>query len=150
MLLEDLRAILARWSGEDLAAASISFQETTSRQFDANDDYQVVYKARFEPARLDRARIEIWATDTGHVAVGVETFGRVIQQLELRAMRSGFVGGNEPRNVSKDGLKRLLDTVSAGRIFIVVRSALWIALTAKIYMATTDRDDIMRDGYPWI
>jgi hypothetical protein len=107
----------------------------------------VIYEASFEPTTLDKARIEFWVTDSGHVAVGIETYERIVQRLGLRAIRHGFAVGHEPRTVTKDGLKALFDAVTLGRIFIVVKRALRLATSAKIYMAAADCDAIARSGY---
>jgi hypothetical protein len=74
MTVDDLRSIFSRWKAEDLAAAGVTFKESFDPTFDPrSDDYRVIYEATFEPVALDQARMEFWVTDTGHVAVGIET-----------------------------------------------------------------------------
>lgn len=147
MLVEELRSVLSSWATRDLSAWGIDFRESSDPKFDPNDDYRVIYEASFEPAVLDKARIEFWVTDSGHVAVGIETYERIVQRLGLRAIRHGFAVGHEPRTVTRDGLQMLFDAVTLGKIVIVVRTALRLATSARIYMAASDRDLISRSGY---
>lgn len=147
MLVEELRSVFDGWNAQDLSGRGIEFKETYNPEFDPNDDYRVIYEASFEPTTLDKARIEFWITDAGHVAVGIETYERIVQRLGLRAIRHGFAVGHEPRTATKDGLKTLFDAVTLGKIFIVVKSALRLATSAKIYMAAADCDAIARSGY---
>src|SRR5258708_37108090 len=120
MLVEELRSVLSSWATRDLSAWGIDFRESSDPKFDPNDDYRVIYEASFEPTTLDKARIEFWVTDSGHVAVGIETYERIVQRLGLRAIRHGFAVGQRPRNVTKNGLKALLDAVRRGTLFIGV------------------------------
>jgi hypothetical protein len=147
MVVEELRSIFDAWKVQDLSQHGIQFKETYTSEFDPNDDYRVIYEALFEPMMLDKARIEFWLTDLGHVAVGIETYGRVVQRLEGKGIRRGFVGGHEPRTVPKDGLKMLFDAVTLGKCFIVVKSTLSLITSAKIYMTAADCDAIARSGY---
>lgn len=147
MLVEELRTIFDSWKAQNLSEHSIELKESYNPRSDPNDDYQVIYEAIFQPATLDRARIEFWVTDSGHVAVGIETYERIVERLGLRAIRHGFAAGHEPRDVTRDGLRRVFDTVTQGKMFIVVKSALSLATSAKIYMSTADCDAIERSGY---
>jgi hypothetical protein len=85
MNVEELRSIFAGWNAQALAASGIEFRESTDPAFDPySDDYRVIYEAAFVPAALDKGRIEFWLTDTGHVAVGIERYDRIVRRLELR------------------------------------------------------------------
>ena len=147
MLVEAIKSVFSSWEARDLAERGIAFSESSNSEFDPNDDYRVIYEASFEPTALDKARIEFGVTDSGHVAVGIETYERIVQRLGLRAIRHGFAVGHEPRTVTKDGLQTLFDAVTLGKIWIVVRSALRLATSAKIYMVASDYDAIVRSGY---
>lgn len=114
MDIEEVRSIFATRKIEDLHAAGIEFKESFDPPFDSNDDYRVVYEATFEPKSLDKARLEFGVTDTGHVAVGVETYERIGRRLGLKAISRGFAAGHEPTAASKDGLQILFDAVSLG------------------------------------
>jgi hypothetical protein len=143
MLVDEVKSVFADWK----AAAGVEFRESFDPTFDPNDDYRVIYEATFEPDNLEKARIEFWVTDTGHVAVGIETYERIVQRLGLKAIRHGFAVGHEPRTVSKEGLQTLFDAVVLGKIFIIVRSALRLATSARIFMAKSDYDAMERSGY---
>jgi hypothetical protein len=147
MLVDEVKSVFAAWKAQDLLAAGIEFRESSNPTFDPNDDYRVIYEATFEPDNLEKARLEFWLTDTGHVAVGFETYERIIQRLELKAIRHGFAVGHEPRAVSKEGLQKLFDAVTLGKIFIAVRSTLRLATSARICMSESDCDAIERSGY---
>jgi hypothetical protein len=118
--VDDLKSIVGM-RATDLLSFGLEFKESFSPEFDPSNDYRVVYEAVFEPTALDKARIEFWVTDSGYVAVGIETYKRIVRRLELRAIRHGFAVGHEPRLVTKDGLRYLFEAVVAGRIFIMVR-----------------------------
>src|SRR5258708_24746242 len=136
MRTDDLRSIFAGWSAQDLAAAGVTFQETLDPPSHPTDDYRVIYEAHFVPESLDKARIEFWLTDDGYVAVGIETYQRILQRLDLKAMRRGFAGGHEPSAKSKDGLKTLFDAATRGKIHIVVvRSVLRLVASIEIFVA---------------
>ena len=147
MLVDEVRSIFSSWRAQDLVAAGIDFRESFDPTFDQNDDYRVIYEASFEPDTIEKARMEFWVTDAGHVAVGIETYERIVRRLGLKAIRHGFAVGHEPRIVSKEGLQVLFDVVTRGRIFIVVRSALRLATSARICMAESDCDAMARSGY---
>lgn len=49
--------------------------------------------------------------------------------------------------MTRDGVRALFDAVALGKIFIVVKTALRLATSARIYMAASDRDAIARSGY---
>jgi hypothetical protein len=147
MLVDEVKSVFADWKAQDLLAARIEFRESSDPTFDPNDDYRMIYEVTFEPDNLEKARIEFWVTDTGHVAVGIETYERIVRRLGLKAIRHGFAVGHEPRAVSKEGLQTLFDAVTLGKIFIVVRSALRLATSARICMAKADCDAMERSGY---
>jgi hypothetical protein len=89
----------------DLLSFGVEFKESFSPEFDPNDDYRIVYEAVFAPTALDKARIEVGLTDEGFVAVCIETYKRIVQRLELRAIRHGCVVWHEPRQATKEGLR---------------------------------------------
>lgn len=148
MLVNELKSIFADWKAQDLLAAGVAFKESSDPIFDPSDDYRVTYTATFEPDTLEKASMEFWVTDTGHVAVGIETYDRIVRRLGLKAIRHGFAVGHEPRAVSKEGLQTLLNAVAMGKVVIIVRSALRLATSAKICIAKSDYDAMTHSGYP--
>lgn len=80
--------------------------------------YTVVYEAAFEPDTLDMARVEIWITIDGDVAVGFETSERIARQLHVRNLKTGFAAGHEPHAMTEQGLVALLNVVAAGEIAV--------------------------------
>jgi hypothetical protein len=144
---DDIRSVFADWKAQELLAARIKLKESSDPISDPNDNYHVTYSATFEPDMLDKARIEIWVTDTGHVAVGIETYDRIVRRLGLRTIRHGFTSGHEPRAVSLAGLKMLFNNVALGKLAIVVKSAFRIAISAGIYMAKSDCEAMEHSGY---
>jgi hypothetical protein len=148
MTVDDLKSIAGRWSTQDLLSAGIEFTESFSPTFDPHqDDYRVIYQASFEPVALDKPRIEFWITDTGHVAVGIETYERISRRLGRKAIRRGFAAGHEPSAASKERLQELFDTVTGGKVSIGVRTIFGHATSARLHMAPSDREHIERSGY---
>jgi hypothetical protein len=152
MIVDDLRSVFSGWKAEDLVAAGVTFKESFDPPFDPHYDYRMIYEASFDPAALDQARIEFWVTDTGHVAVGIETYERILTRTGLTAIRRGFAAGHEPRTVSREGLQILFDTVTKGRMFIVVWKLLRVVTSVRLYMWASDCDAIARSDYrpDWI
>ncbi len=107
----------------------------------------MIYEASFQPAALDKARIEFWFTNMGYIAIGIETYDRIAQRLRLRAIRHGFAVGHEPGTVSRDGLQMVFDAVTKGEIFIVVGIALELVSSARVYMVASTKDAIAKSGY---
>ena len=91
-----LHSAFRDWYRQRLGDAGVAFTEINDPPVDPDDSYYVVYEVRFEPIDLDKARLEIWLTDSGQVAVGIETRERIARRLMVRTLRSGFVGGHEP------------------------------------------------------
>jgi hypothetical protein len=148
MTVDDLRSIFSRWKAEELAAAGVTFKESFDPLFDPRcDDYRLIYAATFEPATLDQARMEFAVTDTGHVAVGIETKDRILARTGLAAIIGRFAAGHEPVTATKEGLQTLFDAVTKGRMFIVVWSLLRIATLVRVYLCESDCDAMARSGY---
>lgn len=98
------------------------------------DDYQVVLEAVFQPDDLDRARLELWLTPDGYVAVGVETRERVALRLGLRPgwrYKRAFADGFEPREVSIEELGQIHKVLSGGGLRISCGSAFGIVTTIR-------------------
>ncbi len=150
--MRKVRSIFATRKIEDLHEAGIEFKEFFDPPFDTNDDYRVVYEASFEPNTLEKARLEFWVTDTGHVAVGVETYERISRRLGLKSICSGFAAGQEPTTASKEGLQILFDAVRMGRILISAKTIFWLVSSARLLMEEKERATMAYSGYEtsWI
>src|ERR1700730_1923754 len=132
MIVDDLRSIFSRWNAEDLAAAGVAFRESFDPPFDPYYDYRMIYEASFEPAALDQALIEFAVTEAGYVAVGIETYDRILARTGLAAIIGRFAAGHEPVTATKEGLQILFDAVTKGRMCIVVWSLLRIATLVRL------------------
>jgi hypothetical protein len=152
MLVENVKSIFSAWNPETLSAAGINFKETSDPTLHPNDDYRVIYEASFEPNALDKARIEFWVTDTGHVAIGIETYERITKRTRLMAFRGGFALGHEPRSVSEKALQILFDAVSHGRVTISVYSFLRTITSIELFLKSSDYQMLTEAGYQpkWI
>jgi hypothetical protein len=152
MNVEDVRSVFGNWRKEDLLAAGIKLKESFDPPFDRHYDYRMVYEVWLEPSSLDKAAINFAITDTGHVAVGIETYERVVERTALKAIRRGFAAGQEPTAWNKEGLQILFDAVSQGRIFLVVNALLGIITSVKFYMYQSECRAIAHTGYEtkWI
>ncbi len=152
MNVEDVRSVPGTWSKEQLLAAGIKLKESFDPPFDRHYDYRIIYEVWLEPSTLDKAFINFAVTDTGHVAVGIETYERLLERTALKAIRRGFAAGQEPTRWNKEGLQILFDAVCQGRIFLVVNALLGIITSVKFYMYQSDCYAIARTGYEpkWI
>jgi hypothetical protein len=152
MLVNEAKSIFSAWSPERLAAAGISFRETLNPVPHRGDDYRVIYEAVFEPNVLDKARIEFWVTDTGHVAVGVEKYERIRKRTGLITFRHGFALGHEPRIMNKGVLQILFEAISLGKISISVQSFLKIITSVKLLIWNSHYESLAKTGYQpkWI
>ncbi|MDX1396809.1 MAG: hypothetical protein R3195_20715 [Gemmatimonadota bacterium] len=79
------------------------------------------YEMVIEGDSPDHARVELWVTTDGRMAVGLETRDRVATRLRVRNRRPGFATGHEPEEVSKNELIALLDAVAGGELALVAR-----------------------------
>ena len=152
MLVEEAKSIFSGWKRETLSAAGVNFSETADPVFHRSDDYKVIYEASFEPNVLDKARVELWVTDIGHVAIGIETYERILKRTGLIAFRRGFALGSEPGAVSEEALQTLFDAVSKGRAAIFVKSSLRMVSSVRLFLQASDYDSLVEAGYQpkWI
>lgn len=114
---EQFRAILAEWfSGR--RTTGIRLIENTNPKNDPNDDYAIAYRISFEPDTLEKARVEVWLTTEGLIAVGLEKRGRIAQRLHVKNRREGFAAGHEPSYLTQKGLLALLTIIADGNFSI--------------------------------
>jgi hypothetical protein len=147
MTIDDLQLVLEPWKALVGSLTDVSFRERRDPPIGVGDDYRVAYELAIEPTVLDKARVELWLTDSGHVAVGVESYERVAQRLNVKMFRQGFAAGHEPRVVPPAGLGRLLALVAEGRIVIIARVMLGLTYSLKMGIPKADYDDIEQMGY---
>jgi len=115
---EQLRKVLASCLQEK-QTTGIRFIETTNPEEDPYSRYTVAYEAVLEPNTLDKARIEIWLTTEGAIAIGLETKNRIADRLGIKGGQYKiFAAGHEPTDVTKCGLLALLNVVAEGKIAI--------------------------------
>ena len=152
MNVEEVRSIFGAWKKDKLLAAGIVLRESFDPPFDPQDDYRIVYEVWLESSTLDKAYINFAVTDTGYVAVGIETYARILERTSFKALRGGFAAGQEPTKWNKEGLQILFDSVSQGRFFLVVSAILGIVISVQFYMYQSDGHAIAGTGYKgrWI
>jgi hypothetical protein len=149
MLTADAHELLSSWFASK-GVADIGFQESFPTTHDPADDYNVVYEAVFEPQVLDKARIEVWLTDEGHIGVGFETRQRTAARLSATNWRMGFAAGHEPRSLSRDGVFALLDAISDGKLLLNVRTIFGVLDGIRAQMSQDDRQVLQSAGYDLI
>ncbi|MCU7965872.1 MAG: hypothetical protein KZQ74_01460 [gamma proteobacterium symbiont of Bathyaustriella thionipta] len=96
----------------------VEFREEKQPKNDSQDDYLVAYEAVFEPRALDQARIEIWVTPDGHIAIGVERWRRIKERLHIKCWSDRFASGCEPQCMSETELLAYLNLIAEGEIAI--------------------------------
>lgn len=114
---ERVRQLLSEWFAK-MQPKTIAFNEETNPKKDSDDSYEVAYEAVFEPQALDQARVEIWVTSNGAVAIGFENRKRIAQRLGVRGEQVRFAAGHEPSFVSESYLLAILDLIADGQIAI--------------------------------
>jgi len=147
MTLDELKSVVAPWRDLSFSAVGVTLRDRINPPMDPHDDYRVIHEVLIEPAALDKMRMEIWLTASGHVAVGMETRDRVAQRLGSRTLRKGFAAGHEPTVVSPQALAKLIQAVSQGRLAIGVSSLLGFIYSTKGILAQADLHDLKRAGY---
>lgn len=119
-----LKALTAEPFTEGGLPAGIRTVERPVLETKNQGDYVVSYEVIFEPVSIKHMRLEIWLTNRGEVAIGLETQERVAQRIGCRVVRHGFASGHEPREVTADGLHTLLAAVANGELSIGFSAAL--------------------------
>ncbi|WP_253712007.1 hypothetical protein [Bradyrhizobium sp. WD16] len=150
MDVEEIKSVFASWNQKRLGAAGIRFAESSNAPLGSGDDYRVVYEAVFEPDDLDKIRIEIWLTDTGHTAVWLEKCSRVSKRLAKKFSRGGAVAGHEPIAMSSETLNLLFGVAVGGKLLIAVRSIFHVGLTMTPFLPTADYEAIRASGYSYL
>jgi hypothetical protein len=149
MLIKEIKSVFAIWTEEALVHAGIQFKESFEPPLDPHYDYRFIYQASFDPAALDKASIEFWVSETGYVAIGVESYERIRRRTGLKAIRGGIATGHEPRIVDGEGLHILFDAVTQGKVFIVVKSFLKIITSVHLRTQASGHGAAALSGYPF-
>lgn len=76
---ERVRQLLLDWF-ETKHTTTVAFREETDPAPDQDARYRVAYEAIFVPSRLDQARVEIWVTTVGEMAIGSERQKRIAER----------------------------------------------------------------------
>ena len=115
-----IRSGLTSW-WEKGAYPAVELQHSSPPVTDRYADYQIAHAFVFEPAGLNHLRVEIWITDVGYVAIGLETRERLAKRLQVKNWRHSFATGHEPVTVGRECLCAILDAVAGGRVAIAAR-----------------------------
>lgn len=130
-----LREELLRWF-EGRRATRVRLVENDEPPNDEYDDYQVDYKASFEPDTLEQARVEVWGASDGSVAIGFERRDRLARRLGVKCYEPfRFVGGHEPGFMALPELIAFLDGVADGQVAALVTILPWLGITSARVVA---------------
>lgn len=121
------RDLVTAWFSS-IHVSGVVFTESLDPVNDRYADYIVCYEAVFQPVDLDQARLEVWATTDGRIAIGFETRDRVAKRLGVRNMRGGFAAGHEPYSLTESAVRALLELVANGHIGIYASTVPWFGL----------------------
>jgi len=142
-----VREIILQWV-QQRHLSTVSFKEETSPANDPHDDYIVAYEASFEPKSLDQARVEVWVTTQGNVAIGFETRKRISTRLGLTTKSTRFGAGHEPALRSGTGLLAILGAVADGKIAIRAIAIPFFGLISTKAVTLHDvRQELVSKGY---
>lgn len=112
--------------------------EKTEPTPDPDASYEVRYEAVFEPTSVDQARVEVWLSADGGVAVGFERVKRVAERLGMKVQDDRFAAGHEPHRMTETGLLLLLEMVADGEIAIESTVMPFLGLTSTKAVVTHD------------
>lgn len=142
-----VQEIVSQWFS-DRKYNSVLFIENTSPDIDPNEDYQIEYEVRFETNSLSRMCIEIWVTNDGYIAIGIERRERVAKRFDVSCRKNGFVTGHEPLLVNEHALLVLLDLVATGNMGLIVCVIPFIGLiNGKAVFSPKNIDYLVKTGY---
>lgn len=133
--------LLREWF-ESRRPTPVTLEETRDPKNDPYVTYQVSYEAVFAPTSLDQARVEVWVTTDGRVAIGFEKASRVAERLNVRAVQDRFAAGHEPHDLSEAGLLSLLTRIADGGLAL---SPVVIPLVGLYSARAVVRDSALRD-----
>lgn len=143
-----IRALIADWFRQR-APGSVRLTHVDRPKPDHHASYTVVYEAIFEPVSLYMARLEIWVTQDGQWAIGLETFDRLARRLSVGCRRSGFAAGHEPIGGAGESLLKLMDVVAGGQIAIETTSPPVVGLIGTRAIARDSTLALLREHrYP--
>jgi hypothetical protein len=147
---DELRTTLRTWFHER-RTTEVTLHENTPGANDDSDRYTVRYEASFEPRALDQARVEVWGTDDGQVAIGFELYARVASRVGgRRRYAKRFVGGHEPCPLGRAGLLAILDAIAGGELAVTVLALPWLGVvSARAGAAPEVVASLRAQGYAW-
>jgi hypothetical protein len=130
-----IQALLSEWFSKR-NPSSVEFRANVAPPHDPDsDDYVICYSAAFKPHALNQARVEVWETTQGGVAIGLETTSRIARRLSVNCRKDHFAAGHEPTQVSTTGLLAILESIANGEIMIAARAFPWFGVAATSAVA---------------
>jgi hypothetical protein len=123
--VRDLIDFVDAWIAQH-TASGIELGICTEPANDDDDDYSVACEVRFEPVRKSCARLELWLTKDGAIAVGFETKKRVSELSGIDCGNAGFASGSEPmEKLGLGGVNALLNVVADGELKVAIKPRLF-------------------------
>jgi hypothetical protein len=132
---------------KEIGPSKIVFHEVFPSASGTGEDYNVVYEGVLEPKALTKVRVEVWVTDVGRTAIGLETRMRISKRLGLRNWRRGFAAGHEPRALSPQSLRAFLNAAAEGKFMFKVSTVLGVLGKIQAGMLAEDRRTLETEGY---
>jgi hypothetical protein len=136
------------WLSKNTLASHVDFRSDFAPPHDPQDDYRVVYEAALTPRRNAAAQIEIWLTDTGYIAVGIESRERLAGRLELRNFRRGFAAGHEPHRVNQEQIETVLGLLADGLFGVRYTKFLGVLISTIAVVPEAHYAVLAATGYP--
>jgi hypothetical protein len=113
--VEELTESLQQWFSSKNAIA-VDFRHAATGEASSGEDYRIIHEYSFSPKSERKALIEVWLTDVGSVAVGVERWSRIALRSSLRSHSKRFVAGFEPKSLDIKTVLQMCDLISTGEI----------------------------------
>ena len=115
------------------------------------EEYGVVYEVVFEPAELDSARLEFWFTETGGVAVGVETRERIGRRLHRKFYENNNLASSlmfhQPISVTHQYVEKWIELCADGRVFLQIRVGWFGIRNAQVALKQSDYEILLGESY---
>lgn len=91
---------------------------------DMNDEYGSKYEISFIPEDIDQVAIFLLISREGYTGVGVENIERVERRVKKKIfgrVKSAFIAGHQPTDITLAGIVTLLDAAANGEFYLCFR-----------------------------
>lgn len=147
LTLEGAQDAIRVWS-RSWVRESVQLYENNSPAPDPDGSYAIAYEAVFAPSDPSRARLEIWVTHGGYLALGFETWQRLGERLGFQTGSNRFVAGHEPLAVTAEYITAVLNLTAMAEIAVSATVLPLVGVTATRAVAAPEALAALRAAGP--